>query len=234
MTKIRRQVWGKTIYRLWFEYLKQLEVRPSEKWWLSKYKDWDLHEVSVIDKKKGTVNQEEFDIWWDSHWETLFSDTEEVFSGDTDGYTGVVQEITGSSDFSDDNFIYVRIEIPPKEHSNRGSNTVKYHKMIQDKVKTILKDKSRRPPYRFPISSKRVDLPRVQDRLELLIVQTKLNEVLKNRNESVELKKETELLTDNVSYLSGDIDEKSKRKRILRETERLENTLENISMGTFP
>jgi hypothetical protein len=57
MTKIRRQVWGKTIYLVWFEYLKELESGNSKEPWFSKYKDWDLHEAGCLQDIKEPTNE---------------------------------------------------------------------------------------------------------------------------------------------------------------------------------
>ena len=206
--------------------MKQLELTKDP--WFSQYDDWNLDWIRTIDPDTGTISKEDFDIWWNEHWKKLFGDANEVFGGGGDEYTGEVQEIGKDDDFTDQNYIYVKIEVPPKERDYFGSKAVRYNKMVQDNVKALLKDRERRPSCQFPISAGRVDFDKVEQRLELYIWKTKLG----LGDQLTE--KQTNDLTAKVSYLSGSVAYKSKRKNIQRDMEKLNKTLENIKAGTFP
>ena len=69
------------------------------------YEDWNLDWIRSDKNDTGTISDEDFDVWWKEHWVELFGEDE---------YTGDVQKISKDDDFTDEDYVYVKIEIPPK------------------------------------------------------------------------------------------------------------------------
>lgn len=210
--KVRRQYYSKKIYRLWMQYIFQMdwENEPLK----SIYADWDLEQISP-DKTTGKISKEDFNIWWDSHWKDLFGEPD---------FSGEVSEIN-SENTSDDNYLYVnlKIEIPPERKGTKsGKGARDIYDDIVDKAGKIIRKKlmtSYRSSARFPITKGQPKIKALEENLEIMILQKRHT---------------TKQITQKASFFDSDTSESARKMRISRGLKSLQSIKKNIAEGRFP
>ena len=248
MTETKRKNWRtiwdrNTYYKLWLEYLITIDWFQSPEWLSRVYEDWNLDGIKYEenDTGTGTISDKDFDVWWKENWVELFGEDE---------YTGDVQKVSKDDDFTDVDYVYVKIEIPPKRIETKKdvpyqqTLTPRLNEMMVDNLKFILGNETRKRP-RFPVSSHQGGLEPLKRRLEFYIwkqrvppfTSTEPRTPRELRNQ--ELREKVEFLSTNVPHLKEDEKFQSrpyptKLKRIKREDGDLDKTIENLKDGTFP